>query len=43
MKISLICRKCQIEFPVETLEEVEKIQTMTCGADGGVHMRVGVR
>jgi len=41
--MKLICRKCQIEFPVETLEEVEKIQTMTCGADGGVHMLVGVR
>ncbi len=41
--MKLICRKCLIEFPCETLDDVREIQTMTCGADGGVHMLVGVR
>jgi len=41
IEVQLICRKCLIPFPVETIEDAEKVQTMTCGADGGVHMLVG--
>ena len=41
--MKLVCRKCQIEFPCETLDDVREIQTMTCGADGGVHMLVGMK
>jgi len=41
--MKLVCRKCQIEFPCETLADVREIQTMTCGADGGVHMLVGLK
>jgi len=43
MDLKLVCRKCNIEFPCETLDDVREIQTMTCGADGGVHMLVGLK
>ena len=37
----LICRKCRIEFPLESFQEVEVIQLQTCGG-GGTHRLVGV-
>ena len=36
----LICRKCNIEFPLESFREIEEIKLMTCGA-GGTHRLVG--
>jgi hypothetical protein len=36
----LICRKCGIEFPLETWVQVAEVQRQTCGA-GGTHRLVG--
>ena len=44
--MKLMCRKCGIVFSVDSLDswrDVADIQRMTCGADGGTHMLVGVK
>jgi len=38
--MKLVCRKCGLECPVKTFEEVEEIHRMSCGA-GGTHRLVG--
>ena len=40
--VKLICRKCGLECPATSFEDVERIQRMTCGA-GGTHRLVGVK
>lgn len=39
--MKLICRKCSVEFPLDTFEEVDQVQRMTCGG-GGTHRLVGL-
>ena len=40
-RMKLICRKCGLECPSKTFEDVERLQRMTCGG-GGTHRLVGV-
>ena len=36
----LVCRKCNIEFPLKSFEEIQAGHLQTCGA-GGTHRLVG--
>jgi hypothetical protein len=38
--MKLVCRKCNIEFPLQSFEEIQEVQLMTCGG-GGTHRLVG--
>lgn len=38
--VKLVCRKCLIEFPLKTFDEVQAVQLLTCGG-GGTHRLVG--